>query len=59
MDSFLINLFKQGRIGFDDVLVYSYDPESVKAQLIAEGIIDETMAAQSGKREGIEGVKTE
>ena len=59
MDSFLINLFKQGKIGFDDVLIYSYDPESVKAQLIAEGVIDETMAAQSGKREGIEGVKTE
>ncbi len=45
MDSFLANLFRQGKINFEDVLTYSYDPTSVKAELAAEGLIDKSMAA--------------
>ncbi|MCS7181124.1 MAG: hypothetical protein NZ891_07240, partial [bacterium] len=41
MDSFLMRLFKEGKIGLDDVLTFSYDPDSVKAQLVAEGVLGE------------------
>ena len=54
MDSFLANLFKKGKISFEDVITYSYDPESVKAQLAAEGVIDEEVAKTAVKKEGIE-----
>ncbi|HDD64773.1 MAG TPA: type IV pilus twitching motility protein PilT [Firmicutes bacterium] len=56
MDSCLANLFKMGKISFEDVMTYSYDPESVKAQLAAEGVIDEELAKTAIKREGIEGM---
>lgn len=56
MDSFLANLFKTGKISFEDVITYSYDPESVKAQLAAEGVIDEELAKTTVKKEGMEGM---
>jgi len=43
MDSFLMRLFREGKINLEDVLTYSYDPKSVKAELSAEGLIDRTM----------------
>ncbi len=43
MDSFLINLFREGKINFEDVMTYSYDPTSAKAELAAEGLIDAAM----------------
>jgi len=43
MDSFLMRLFREGKINLEDVLTYSYDPKSAKAELVAEGLIDKTM----------------
>ncbi len=52
MDSFLMNLFKQHKISFEDVVTYSYDPESVKTQLVAEGVLDEAiLKAEEMKKE--------
>lgn len=56
MDSCLANLFKAGKISFEDVMTYAYDPESVKTQLAAEGVIDEELAKTTIKKEGIEGM---
>jgi twitching motility protein PilT len=62
MDAFLMKLFKEGKIGLDDVMTFSYDPESVKAQLVAEGVLGEEILKEK-KEEGItvemekEGVK--
>ncbi|MCM8785583.1 MAG: type IV pilus twitching motility protein PilT [Candidatus Omnitrophica bacterium] len=53
MDSFLMRLFKEGKIGFDDVMTFSYDPDSVKAQLVAEGVLGEEVLKEI-KKEGIE-----
>jgi len=43
MDSFLVNLFKEGKIALDDVLTYAYDPISTQAELVAQGLIDEAV----------------
>ena len=59
LDACLMALFKAGKISFDDVMIYAYDPESTKGQLIAEGIIDEEMAAKVIKQDGIQDVKVE
>lgn len=53
MDSFLMKLFKDGKIGLDDVLTFSYDPESVKAQLVAEGVLGEEILKAETKKETI------
>jgi len=58
MDSFLINLFREGKINFEDVMTYSYDPISAKAELAAEGLIDESMMAMKIE-EGVTDVKLE
>lgn len=58
MDSSLMELFKQGKISFDDVITFSYDPESVRSQLAAEGAIDGSLASMQIKREGIQGATT-
>jgi len=42
LDASLIKLFKEGKISFEDVLTYAYDPQSTKTELIAQGLIDET-----------------
>ncbi len=42
LDASLIKLFKEGKISFEDVLTYAYDPQSTKIELIAQGLIDET-----------------
>ena len=34
-------------------MIYSYDPEQVRLQLVAEGVIDEALAATAGKQDGI------
>jgi len=59
MDWYLMKLFKEGKISFEDVMTHSYDPEQVRAQLVAEGVIDESFAAEGIKREGIGEVKVE
>ncbi|MGB9641981.1 MAG: type IV pilus twitching motility protein PilT [Candidatus Ratteibacteria bacterium] len=46
MDTFLMRLFKEGKISFEDVMIYSHDPEQVKLQLAAEGVIDEKLASK-------------
>ncbi len=46
LDAFLIRLFKEGKISFEDVMIYSHDPEQVKLQLAAEGVIDEKLASR-------------
>ena len=56
MDSHLMTLFKEGKINFEDVMTYSYDPEQVRLQLVAEGVIDSSFEAGKGKREGIQDV---
>ncbi|MFA5645189.1 MAG: type IV pilus twitching motility protein PilT [Candidatus Ratteibacteria bacterium] len=53
LDAHLMNSFKQGKISFEDLMVYSYDPEQVRLQLVAEGVIDEALAATAGKQDGI------
>ena len=45
MDSFLMKLFRKGMIAFEDVMTYSYEPESVKQELAAEGLIDAELAS--------------
>ena len=55
MDSFLMRLFREGKINLEDVLTYSYDPKSVKAELAAEGLIDSTMVDLEA--EGVEDMK--
>jgi len=57
MDSFLMRLFREGKITLEDVLTYSYDPKSVKAELAAEGLIDKTMVDLEA--EGVEAMKME
>jgi len=42
----LMKLFKEGKISFEDVMIYSHDPEQVKLQLAAEGFIDEKLASK-------------
>lgn len=56
MDACLMNLFREGKITFEDVLTYSYDPTSVKAELAAEGLIDASMVEMK-KEEGVTDVK--
>lgn len=46
LDAFLMRLFKEGKISFEDVMIYSHDPEQVKLQLAAEGVIDEKLASR-------------
>lgn len=55
LDSFLMNLFREGKINFEDVLTYAYDPTSAKAELASEGLIDESML--SVQTEGVSDVK--
>jgi len=43
MDASLTKLFKEGKISFDDVMTYSYDPVSTRAELVAQGLIDEAV----------------
>jgi len=56
MDAHLMRLFKEGKVSFDDVMTYSYDPEQVRTQLIAEGVIDKELASYQVKREGLQDV---
>jgi len=51
MDSHLMKLFKAGKISFEDVETFSYDPENVRAQLAAEGLIAETLGELKLKKE--------
>jgi twitching motility protein PilT len=53
LDAHLMNSFKEGQVSFEDLMTYCHDPEQVKLQLIAEGVIDEALATASGKQEGI------
>ena len=53
MDTYLANLFKQGKISFEDVMVYAYDAEQTKNQMIAEGAVDASVAEQYKKQDGI------
>jgi len=46
LDAYLMKLFKEGKISFEDVMIYSHDPEQVKLQLAAEGFIDEKLASK-------------
>lgn len=46
LDAFLMKLFKEGKISFEDVMIYSQYPEQVKQQLAAEGAIDPALAAK-------------
>ncbi len=46
LDSCLMRLFKEGKISFEDVMIYSQYPEQVKHQLAAEGVIDSTLASK-------------
>ncbi|MCM8805178.1 MAG: type IV pilus twitching motility protein PilT [Candidatus Omnitrophica bacterium] len=46
LDASLMKLFKEGKISFEDVMIYSHDPEQVKLQLAAEGFIDEKLASK-------------
>ncbi|HNS31660.1 MAG TPA: PilT/PilU family type 4a pilus ATPase [bacterium] len=50
MDAFLTKLFREGKISYEDVMTYSYDPLSTKAELVAQGLIDESAAV---KKEGV------
>lgn len=57
LDSFLTDLFRQGKISYDDVMIYAQDPDQIKAQLASEGLID--TALSGAKREGIQDVNLE
>ncbi|MCX7704653.1 MAG: type IV pilus twitching motility protein PilT [bacterium] len=46
LDTFLMRLFKEGKISFEDVMIYSQYPEQVKHQLAAEGVIDPALASK-------------
>ncbi|HOK80898.1 MAG TPA: type IV pilus twitching motility protein PilT [bacterium] len=46
LDACLMKLFKEGKIAFEDVMIYSHDPEQIKLQLAAEGVIDEKLASK-------------
>ncbi|MCM8764532.1 MAG: type IV pilus twitching motility protein PilT [Candidatus Omnitrophica bacterium] len=46
LDAFLIRLFKEGKISFEDVMIYSQYPEQVKHQLAAEGVIDQSLVSK-------------
>ena len=46
LDAFLMRLFKEGKISFEDVMIYSQYPEQVKHQLAAEGVIDQSLASK-------------
>ncbi|MCM8817045.1 MAG: type IV pilus twitching motility protein PilT [Candidatus Omnitrophica bacterium] len=46
LDAFLMKLFKEGKISFEDVMIYSQYPEQVKQQLAAEGVIDPALASK-------------
>ena len=46
LDAFLMRLFKEGKISFEDVMIYSQYPEQVKQQLAAEGVIDQSLASK-------------
>jgi len=41
-----MRLFREGKISFETVMIYSQDPEQVKLQLAAEGLIDEKLASK-------------
>jgi len=56
LDSDLMKLFKDGKITYEDLDTYALDPDQVRNQLIAEGVLDPTLAAE-GKREGIQDVR--
>jgi len=53
MDSYLINLYKEGKISFEDVMLWCYDQDQTKATMVAEGIITQTMADAFSRREGV------
>jgi len=46
LDAYLMRLFREGKISFETVMIYSQDPEQVKLQLAAEGLIDEKLASK-------------
>ena len=46
LDAFLMRLFKEGKISFEDIMIYSQYPEQVKHQLAAEGVIDQSLVAK-------------
>lgn len=46
LDTFLMRIFKEGKISFEDVMIYSQYPEQVKHQLAAEGVIDSALASK-------------
>ncbi|MCL5409082.1 MAG: PilT/PilU family type 4a pilus ATPase [Candidatus Omnitrophica bacterium] len=57
LDACLMKLFKEKKISFDDVLIYSYDPQQVVTQLIAEEVIDtESAIAAQAQKEGLQEV---
>jgi twitching motility protein PilT len=58
MDASLMRLFKEGKINYEALMTYAADPEQVRTQLIAEGVIDQTIAATE-KREGVQDVQIE
>ncbi|HOL66717.1 MAG TPA: type IV pilus twitching motility protein PilT [bacterium] len=57
LDACLMKLFKEGKISFEDVMIYCYDPEQTRAQLAAEGAIDPALLNKDLK-EGILEKKT-
>jgi len=46
MDTFLINLFKEGKITYEDVMIHANDAVSTKAELLAQGLVDEALAVE-------------
>ena len=56
LDADLMKLFKDGKITYEDLDTYALDPDQVRNQLIAEGVLDPALVAE-GKREGIQDVR--